>query len=66
VPSWGYLIRVAIDTPRVIYTNAWIWWILPPLAFLILLDMSFLLIILDLERNYNISTLSAKLLRAFW
>lgn len=65
-PSWGYMIRMAFDQPRVLYSNAWLWWVLPPTACLIVLAIAFLLIAISVEETRQRSDYASRLLSSFW
>ncbi|MDY0042007.1 MAG: ABC transporter permease [Desulforhabdus sp.] len=41
--SWGMMIRSALDYPGLLWTSAWIWWLLPPAAMVSLAVFSFTL-----------------------
>jgi peptide/nickel transport system permease protein len=48
-PSWGTTIKYAIGYPSIFFTDAWMWWLLPPGACISLLVLSFVLIGQSLE-----------------
>lgn len=43
VKSWGMMIRSALDYPGLLWTSAWVWWLLPPSAMVSLAVFSFTL-----------------------
>ncbi|WP_174590333.1 ABC transporter permease [Methanocella conradii] len=48
-PSWGTTIKYAIGYPSIFFTDAWMWWLLPPGVCISLLVLSFVLIGQSLE-----------------
>lgn len=48
--SWGVILNRSITFPGIYFTDYWQWWVLAPLAFLIVLVMAFAFVGRDLER----------------
>lgn len=51
--SWGGMIRDAIDFGGLLYTDAWSWWLLPPVLAIIVLLLGFTFAGLGLEETVN-------------
>lgn len=51
--SWGIILNRAMAFPGIYFTPFWIWWILPPLAALILFSLAIGALGRDLERKFN-------------
>lgn len=51
--SWGAMIRGAIDFGGLLYTDAWIWWLLPPVLAITVLLLGFTFAGLGLEEAVN-------------
>jgi peptide/nickel transport system permease protein len=65
-PSWGYMVRMAFDQPRVLYTGAWLWWILPPTACLAAMATAFILLAMRAEETRPRAVQASRLLNSFW
>nr|WP_132283425.1 ABC transporter permease [Natranaerovirga hydrolytica] len=52
--SWGMIINRAINFSGIYYTNFWKWWLVFPVAFLMILITSFAFLGKELEKSYNI------------
>lgn len=53
VPSWGLMLHQALDSPGLLFTHAWLWWLLPPVAALAFLLVGFMLIGAGVEAHLN-------------
>lgn len=53
VPSWGLMLHQALDSPGLLFTHAWLWWLLPPVGALAYLLVGFMLIGAGVEAHLN-------------
>jgi peptide/nickel transport system permease protein len=51
--SWGLIINYALSYPMTYLTNAWTWWILAPVACIILLNLGFVMVGYSLEEVFD-------------
>jgi ABC-type dipeptide/oligopeptide/nickel transport system permease subunit len=52
-PSWGLMLHEALDSPGLLFTHAWLWWLLPPVGALAVLLVGFMLIGAGVEAFLN-------------
>ncbi len=53
VPSWGLMLHEALDSPGLLFTHAWLWWLLPPIIALAGLLVGLMLLGAGLEERLN-------------
>lgn len=53
VISWGIMLHEALDSPSLLFTPAWLWWLLPPMAALALLLVGLMLAGSGMEEHMN-------------
>ncbi|MHB1711109.1 MAG: ABC transporter permease [Acidimicrobiales bacterium] len=53
VPSWGLMLHEALDSPGLLFTHAWLWWLLPPVIALALLLVGLMFVGAGLEQYVN-------------
>jgi len=51
--SWGRILRDALDFQALFFTNAWSWWLIPPIAALSLFLLGLTLVGIGFERRAN-------------
>lgn len=51
--SWGMIIHYALSYPTTYLTSAWTWWVLPPVACIILLNLGVVMVGYGLEEAFD-------------
>jgi ABC-type dipeptide/oligopeptide/nickel transport system permease subunit len=51
--SWGQMLRDALDFAGLFYTDAWLWWLLPPIAAISLLLLGITFLGIAVEERVN-------------